>query len=57
MSYVLIAIISIIIDTTILKILTEDFQIYYIISKILSTGISTVVNYILKKAIYTRYKC
>ena len=55
-SYIFIAIISIIIDTVILNILTEKFSIYYIISKILSTCISTITNYILKKTLYNMYK-
>lgn len=56
-SYIIIAIISIIIDTAIMKLLTEKLAIYYIISKIIATCISTVTNYILKSIIYDKYKC
>ena len=56
LSYIIISIISIIIDTTILNILTKKLSIYYLISKILATIISTITNYILKKLIYNRYK-
>ena len=55
-SYILIAIISIIIDTTIMVILTEKLYIYYIFSKIIATGFSTISNYLLKKVIYDKYK-
>lgn len=56
LSYVIIAIISIIIDTSVLNLLSEKFSIYYIISKIIATVISTGTNYILKKLIYNKYK-
>lgn len=56
LSYIIISIISIIIDTIILNILIENFSTYYIISKILSTCVSTITNYFLKKKIYDIYK-
>ena len=56
MSYVLIAILSIIIDTLILRFLTETLNIFYIISKIGSTVFSTGINYILKRWVYEKYR-
>ena len=55
-SYIAIAIISIFIDTIIMYILTEKFSIYYLLSKIFATCVSTVSNYILKKIIYNKFK-
>ena len=55
-SYIVIAIISIIIDTTVLNLLTKKLAIYYLISKILATIVSTLSNYIMKKIIYDKYK-
>lgn len=56
LSYIIIAIISIIVDTTVLNLLTKKLAIYYIISKILATIVSTVINYILKKVLYETFK-
>lgn len=56
-SYVLIALLSIVIDTFILFLLTKFLMLYYIFSKIISTFISTFINFYLKKKIYERYKC
>jgi len=56
LSYIVIAIISIIIDTFTLNILINKFKIYYIFSKIVATLISTISNYFLKKKIYDMYK-
>ena len=57
LSYIIIAVISIIVDTTILNVMTEMFNIYYIISKIIATGFSSFLNYFLKLKIYNLYKC
>ena len=56
LSYIIIAIISIIIDTIILNVLTKELSIYYLFSKILATIVSTGSNYLLKKIIYNKYK-
>ncbi len=56
LSYIIISIISIGIDTTILYVCTSWLTIYYLLSKIIAIIISTGVNYILKKTIYERYK-
>ncbi len=56
LSYIIISIISIGIDTAVLYICTSLFTIYYLLSKIIAIVVSTGVNYILKKLIYEKYK-
>ena len=55
-SYIIIAIIAICVDTTILNLLTKQLSIYYIFSKMIATVVSTGTNYILKKFVYEKYK-
>lgn len=56
LTYVLISIISITIDTMIMYVLTERLKIYYLLSKVFSTFVSTIFNYISKKIIYEKFK-
>lgn len=55
--YVVISIISITIDTIIMYILTEKLKIYYLLSKVFATFVSTIFNYISKKITYDKFKC
>ncbi len=56
LSYVIISIISIGIDTLVLYICTSLLSIYYLLSKIIAIIVSTGVNFILKRMIYEKYK-
>lgn len=50
--YAIIGIIGLVIDTTSLWIFTSQFQIHYMISKIISTGITFIWNFSARKILY-----
>ena len=55
-SYLVIAIIAVVVDTTVLRLLTNKLSIYYMLSKVVATAVSTIINYILKRIIYDTFK-
>ena len=50
--YSIIVVIGILIDTFLVWFFTEKIMLYYVVSKILSTGISFICNFVMRKILY-----